>query len=129
MPLPSIHVLKFREIKGEDLFSNDLIGIWWKLSYVKSSHRLFEEESESSPSPVCSIVKTPFFWKGAHFEERIRFFGKPITVCVKPLGLPRFLIIRGRTITDSQGCLSLSNRVSSCSVVSPETCQFSCNHM
>jgi hypothetical protein len=24
MPLPSRHVLKFREIKGEDLFSNDL---------------------------------------------------------------------------------------------------------
>jgi hypothetical protein len=59
MPLPSRHVLKFREIKGEDLFSNDLIGIRWKLSYVKSSHRLFEEESEASPSPVCSIVKTP----------------------------------------------------------------------
>ena len=24
IPLPSIHVLEFREIKGEDLFSNDL---------------------------------------------------------------------------------------------------------
>jgi hypothetical protein len=29
-----------------------------------------------------------------------------------------FIIIGGRTITDSQGCLSLSNRLSSCSVVS-----------
>jgi hypothetical protein len=47
------------------------------------------------------------FWKGAHFEERIRFFGNPITVCVKPLGLPRFLMIGGITISDSQGCLSL----------------------
>jgi len=59
MLLPCRHILKFREIKGKDLFSNDLIGIRWKLSYVKSSHRLFEEESEVSPSPVCSIVKTP----------------------------------------------------------------------
>jgi hypothetical protein len=58
MVLPCRYLLKSREIKGEDLFSNDLIGIRWKLSYVKSSHRLFEDESEASPSPVCSIVKT-----------------------------------------------------------------------
>lgn len=58
MLLPCRHILTFREMKGDDIFSNDLIGIRWKLSYVKSSNRLFEEESKASPSPVCSIVRT-----------------------------------------------------------------------
>jgi hypothetical protein len=70
-----------------------------KLSFIALVAKSF---TTNHPNVRHSISNEDFFWKGAHFEECIRFFGNPITVCVKPLGEIQYTYMKHALLTQIQ---------------------------